>query len=268
MKKKLTSKIKKSVLLSSLFSGFALTLISYFIIKNAMSDTYPELIGLFFGGIIGSAGLFFLTTAIIFAEKIEINQDTIRIYSLTRKPLEINNTTDIESYLEINTDNGYFVTHELIILTKDAKEYLFTSYFHTNYAKLKRVLTKNKAPNDYAKKIWLYRKERRNALKFLIVSIIIFVFCLAMSITSKHSETTKNQLIEINGTVSNQIKIIRSGKRKTNRSIKIELKEYPNFTFQLGINDLSQIRIKQIINDIRKDKPIKIEILTVQYKKN
>ncbi len=261
---KIESKQKKSTLLILILGGVACMLVCGFLIKNALSDDYLDLIylllGLLFGifGITCFIGLYLADNLIIENRKLKIYAQTGRL----KNEILIDN---IENYIEVEKESRYTKWKDLTIYTKNSN-YTISSYACPNYHQLRKVLTKGKKKNFYAEKIMYYKTHRRYGAGFLIFGTI-FMLVFGNIFMQKDLDIRQNQLIQIQGTVSNNIKIKRSGKRNGDRSIEIILMEYPKFQFKIGGYGFSATKISDLIHNIQKGDQIKIEVLEEQFQK-
>lgn len=263
-KNQIISQFKNSSLLILIIGGIGMLLASYFIIKNSLSDEYVQIVGLVLGGIFGLAGIGCLIL-IFFLENLEFENGRLKIISLTGKLKKEILVSEIESYKEIEKENKHYKWKDLTIFTKDSKHTISSSSY-SNYESLKRKLTKGKKKNSYAEKIWHYKMSRRFGIGFSIVGFL-FLFLFGKMYFKKDLNISYSQLAKIEGTIVNEIEVVKSGKRTTTRSIEIELEEYPRFKFRLGENGLNATRVDKLISNVRKGGKVEIEILNDQFQK-
>lgn len=261
----ITSQLKKSYLLVLIIGGIAMLLTSYFLIIGSFSDEYIQIPGLILGGIFGLAG-FWCLLLIFFLERLEYKDGSLRIISLTGNLKKEISLTEIESYKEIEKENTHSSKwKDLTIYTKNSK-HTISSYSHSNYDLLRRALTRGKKKNSYSEKMWHYKINRRYGVCFSIFGIILLSL-LGGIYLEKDLSISKDSLAKIEGTVLKKIEIIKSDKRNRERSIEIELEEYPKFKFLIVDYGFNTTNVSELISNVKKGEKIELEISSDQLQK-
>lgn len=237
---------------------------AYFLISNSLDDEYPKILFLGVGIFFGLIGLASLLIIFLFEKNI-LKDDKLIILSITGREKKIIKLSEIVSYYEIEKEGRSNSWKDLTIFTKDSK-YTISSAIYSNYDEFRKKLTRGKKKNIKARKLLEYRMNRRYGIGFLIVGTIFTLFLGSMFL-NRNNEILPIDLSQIEGTVANEIKVKKSGKRNELLSIPIELKEYPKFKFKTNGYGFRSIKTNQLISNVKKGDRIQVDILTEQYKK-
>ncbi len=263
-KNELRSKMKISNFIIVIPFGIIALVAAYFMVTNSLKDEYPDILSLIFGCLFGLIGVGCLGV-IFFLEKIVLKDNKLIIQSLFGRRKKVINFSEIISYSEIEKEGRNTKWKDLTLFTKDSK-YMISSTLYSNYDDLEKRLTRGKKKNTNAKKRWKNKLNRRYGYGFLIAGII-FTLILGNMFIKRNNEVLPNELSRIEGTISDEILIKKSGKRGENISMPIRLEEFPKFKFEVKGYGVRSTNTSQFISDIKKGDRIQLEILTDQYKK-
>lgn len=263
-KKEISSEIKILNFIIIIPFGILALVFAYYLITSSLDDEYPKILFLGFGILFGLIGLGCLST-IFFLEKIILKKNKLIILSITGKEKKIIELSEIENYFEIEKESRGTRWKDLTIFTKNSK-YIISSAIYSNYDEFQKRLTRGKKKNIKERKLLEYRMNRRYGIGFLIVGTI-FTLLFGSMFINRNNEILPIDLSQIVGTVSNEVKVKKSGKRNESLSIPIELKEYPKFKFEISGHGFRSTKTTQLISNVKKGDRIQVDILTEQYKK-
>lgn len=261
---KVISESKKSFFWTFIIAGIVMIFSGGFLIRNSVSDEYIQIAGLILGGIIFLIGISCLLL-IFLIENLQIENQILKITSLSGKLKKEISIDAIQSYIEVEKENKYNTYKNLTIFTRDSK-YTISSSIHQNYDSLRRILTKGLKENPFEKEMYDFRLKRRNGMLLLVIGCFLTLI-MVNGYLKKDLEILENQLVKIEGTVALPLEIKKSGKTSSSRSIEIELEEYPQFKFKLGEIGLNSTRLNNLISNVQEGDNIEVKILSDQYQK-
>ncbi len=170
--------------------------------------------------------------------------------------------SEIESWIIQEKESKGSNWKTLILILKNGKELKLTSYLYsrTDFYKIHKQLTSEKTENKQLKQKKEYNYLKKSAWIAFIASGIFII--IAYSFISK-SEVSKEELIEIKGTLKEDINIVKLN--KGGEVLVIKLNEYPDFEFTIGSVTLRHTNFSNLINDYKKDSFIAFKIKTEDY---
>jgi hypothetical protein len=245
-----------------ILGGIGMCAIATYLGVPALQEEYPQLPGLILGGFFGLMGIACIIAALTIP-KFEVYKDRLEVKSIlggTRKTIYRN---EIISWTELAKETKYQNWIELTIFTQQGK-YKISSSTCGNFDGIKNELTKGKH-NDYV-------SEARSVKQFYkYYALATFLFgCLCFwgsyhFYATKDSKLTFDQLTSITSIITTKPEISKSA--KGHRSIQFELKDYPNFEFQLSGVNYSATFVDDFVSNVNLNDTVSLDITTDEYKK-
>lgn len=255
------SEIKKSNIVILLLGGIGCAIISSFLIYSSMKQEYPQIVGLILGILFGTFGLFSIHS-IWRMNKYYCDDKKLvikTIFNTHKKTIYLNNITH---YNEIDKKNKYSKWKDLTIYTPTGKHKISSSII-SKYGQLKARITLGKKRDFHSEKQWVFNNNFKFGVGFILLGLIFTIGMLRIYY-KKDEIIHKSQLSTINATIDNHLKIER---KKSSQRIKITLKEYPSFIFEISGINFKAAFPSQIVSDLSKGDLIELDIMTETYQK-
>lgn len=265
MSKQIKSEVKIQNLLLLMGVVFGGLICGFIMIGRSFDDEYVVLVkfligvGLVVGGIAALMMLLLSKSYMVEDKKLSV----ISFYGKIKEEIPL---SEIKNYAKIERESKHSNWEDLIIFTRESS-YTISSSTYTNYEKLKKKLVKGKSENQYAVKQWHYQNRLKSGLGFFTFGFLYFCFAFNAMVLKKGEMIQSSQLSAVEGTIMDEIEIIKSGKRRTIYSIDIELQEYPKFVFSLGNIQYRSTDVGELISNVHKGDKVSIYILKDQYHK-
>lgn len=255
------AKIKLIYYLFGCIASITLFFFFYVTYYKSYTDSYLK----FNSSIIG---IFFFLLAIIVAyyfsslKNIVFYQKKFEFVSFFGLKRDVYSYSEIESWIIQEKESKGSDWKTLILILKNGKELKLTSYLYSraDFHKIHKQLTSEKTENKQLKQKKEYNYLKKSAWIAFIASGIFII--IAYSFISK-SEVSKEELIEIKGTLKEDINIVKLN--KGGEVLVIKLNEYPDFEFTIGSVTLRHTNFSNLINDYKKDSFIAFKIKTEDY---
>ena len=260
--------------------GIALLCSAYFFIYRAFSETYPQLIDLISGGSFLIFGIlcfykgFRLNT-------LEIYNDSLVIKSFLGYTKRTILFEDINSWSEIEKSDKGSTWTVLTIYTTQGK-YNISSKFYKEFNSIKNYLTDGKFRDTSKEYDWKGRVLIFSKVFGVLAGLLFFSMSYHIYSTS-HTIVYSSNLITLKQVIVSGIAIVNGG--KGSRYLNLELKDYPNFIFQIDGSAYSATSAKEFVTDVNygdtlfldikvdafkmklsKEKPLSLFDKTVNYK--
>ena len=249
-------------LLTLCFGGLTLCSFSYYIISISIKTPYPQIFGLLLGSILGIIGLLCFVK-IYKLDSLIIYSDRIIIKSFFRNTKKVIYLNQITTWIEIEKENKYSKWKELTIFTNQTK-YKLHSGIYNNYSQLKNIITKGVKRNLIIENNWYYKQKTFLALMFSLIGTL-FIFGSFKLYFDKFKEIQKNEIQTINDIITNKVRITKES--LYSRSIKIKLKSYPNFLFEISGNAYRATNSIEYVTNVSIGDSLKIKIMKDEYQK-
>lgn len=259
--KNINSKIKISYIFLLILGFLFFSTISYFLLDNAFSLEYPQLIPLLLGiffSVFAIVSLYALATL----KHYEIKDGKLYIKSITNQTAKFINITDIRDYNEIVKSNKYFSWYDLTLFTR-SENIRISSNLITDYNSLKHYITYGKEQNIDSKYNWEYRNNKKFGIGFVLFSTIVLSVLFYAQFRNDTS-VTNYSFQKIEGRVAKHLKIF--GK-DSEESFKVKLKEFPDFTFEISEMNFYYTNPNELVLNIYKNDLVELEILSSTYNK-
>ncbi len=106
--------------------------------------------------------------------------------------------------------------------------------------------------------------NRKYAILMIVLGMIFILFFGNMWV-NRNQEISKDELISVEGTLSNQLELKR--KKSVGSSMIIQLKEYPNINYKIGRFSTSGLKLMTLQNNVKMGDKIQMDILKDDYSK-
>ncbi len=200
----------------------------YALISEAISSPYPQLLdvsfGIFFGvlGFLSIIGIYHLDSILIYSDCVKVKS----IFGNTKKTIFLD---EITSWTEIEKENKHNRWTELTLYTERTKLKLSSSIYD-NYPELRRTLVRGKRRDFDREKKWSNRNNLYYAIGFAILGGV-FLYLGYDCYATKDKEVIYSDLHTITDVITNKVEIQK--RRKGSSWIRINLKSYPSFNFDI-----------------------------------
>ncbi|POY35000.1 hypothetical protein C3K47_17230 [Solitalea longa] len=213
----------------------------------------------------GFFGLFGLVSigSILWVDNLEIYADKLIVKSILGYIKKTIYFEEIKSWTEIDKKNKYLTWTDLTIYTEETR-YKITSNAYHNYYLIRSYLINGKQRDLEGEKNW----QKRNNLYYSIGSSLIgalLFYGAYNSYLKKDKQLSYNELSKISSVIINQPEITKGS--KGSKSIKIKLKDYPNFDFDINGVAFSSTYVDDYINYVNTGDTLNVYILKDEYLK-
>lgn len=243
-----------------LLGGLGMFLVCYYLISYALKDPYPQIAGIILGCFFGLIGLLCLN-AIYSLESILIYSDHIKFKSIFGNTKKVIYLKDITTWTEIEKESKYSKWTELTIYTERNK-FKLSSSIYNNYPQLKSFLVKGKTRDLQIQNSWF----RLNILYFTIGFIILgcfFIYKAYHIYLNKDNEIKYSELHTITDVITNKAEIQKGS--KGSRLIRIKLKSYPSFSFNIGGNGYLATYSSDYVANVNIGDTLNVDIMKDEY---
>lgn len=243
-----------------LLGGLGFIWLSYYLTSAALSEPYPQIVGIILGGFFGLLG-FLSIIAIYGFDSILIYSDHLKVKSIFGNTKKIIYLNDIVTWTEIDKENKYIQWTDLTLYT-DRTKYKLTSSNYKNYPELKNAIVAGKTRDLQKQNAWFRRNNLYYAFGFTILgglfSYAAYHFFLIRINDLKYSE-----LQTIADVITNRAEI-EVGSRGS-RSIIIKLKSYPLFRFNIVGNGFSATHVSDYVANVKIGDTLNLDIKKDEY---
>lgn len=239
-------------------------ILSSYLIKIALSSDYPQIAGLILGSLFGLFGIVSVLS-IYFIDSLQIDKEKLIVKTLfgnTKKTIKI---SEILSFTEIEKENGQGKWKDLTIYTKNNKLKLSSSMIK-NYVDFRKILIKGKKRDLEIEKLWSIKVNRRFGIGFVIFGVL-FLSVMVKIYLNRNAEISNDQIKTISSQLVEQLKIERTSPKSVSKVIKLKLKDYENFTFELGGHSYSATNTNRLLNDVKIGDNIELDIKLETFEK-
>ena len=243
-----------------LLCGLGMLLLCYYLTSDALKGPYPQIAGIILGGFFGLFG-FLCLIAIYGLDSIFINADLLKVKSIFGSTKKVILLSDITTWTEIEKKTRHTKWKELTIYT-DRTKFKLSSSIYNNYPELKRALVKGKRRDLQIQNNWV----RRNNLYYAIGFTIFGGLCLYATYhfyLIKDKEVKYSELQRIRDVITNNAEIEKG--RKGSRSIRIKLKSYPSFMFDIKGNSYSATYTSDYVTHVKVGDTLNLDIMKDEY---
>jgi hypothetical protein len=246
--------------LTFLLGGLGMLWICYYITSGALRDPYPDIVGVILGGFFGLFGFLCLISIYSF-DSIFIFSDHFKVKSIfgnTKKVIFLN---DITTWTEIEKETKYVKWTDLTIYTEQTK-YKLTSSIYNNYPQLKNALVRGKKRDLHKQNSWFSRNNFYYAIGFTIFGGLSLFVAYHFYLT-KDNEINYSELQTITDVITNKAEIKKGS--KGSRSIRIKLKSYPSFSFDIAGNGYSATYASDYVTNVKIGDTLSLDIIKDEY---
>jgi hypothetical protein len=248
-------------ILLSIILAFGLGGLSYYLINSTMKDEYLQLPNMVFGSLSGLAAITLILSNFLYFE-IAVYKDkilTTTIIGRFKKTIYLDEITSwTETFKKINNTE----TKKLIIKT-NSTQLKISSIYYWNYDELKETILKDKRKFKNNNETTARWNKKLQIYILAILSLICFYGSYNFYL-KKNTDLKREDLTYISDEVTSEIKINRGSKGASN-SIRIKLKSIPDFTFIIGGNSYSAMRVKRYIANVKTGQILTLGIKTKAY---
>lgn len=259
-KPEFTSNKSLFVIIVLLFGGFGFGSLGFFLVKEAFRNTYPEIWTVAFGAFFGLTGLYSLV-ALFLIDNIEIYNNRLELKSIVGKTKKIIYYEEIITWSEIEKENKHQKWKDLTIYTSESS-YKISSSIYTNYSDIRQKLIRGKARDRKFEQSWNKSNNRYWAIGMFLFGALCFWGSFYFY-TNKDNRLDYSSLTSLSGTIISPVKV--SSGSKTNKYIRINIKEYPEFNFDINGVAYAVTDVNSLINNVKKGDKIYVSILTKEY---
>jgi hypothetical protein len=227
----LKAKIKSGTIVILVLIGIGFLSITFYMYTLAMETDYIQIgwaiLSLLFGvfGIFSVLSIFLLNVFVISGDKLIIKS----VFGYIKNEINI---LDIVSFTEIEKESKYDKWKELVIFTQISR-YKISSNLTENFEQFKNAIIQGKQREVHYENLWRKRVNRNLGIGFLTIGLL-FVILFINGIKNSNDRILEKDLTTIESIITNKIEIIRPSKGSP--YIKIELKDFPNFLFNVSNN--------------------------------
>ncbi|MDJ1483855.1 hypothetical protein QNI16_25365 [Cytophagaceae bacterium YF14B1] len=244
----------------ALFLSFAVILI-----KSALSYDSLSYLGLIAGCFFGLVSILLINYVLKF-DILILEEDKLRTKSLLGYPKKVIYLQEITSYIAIDKEDKYFKWQELTIYSNKTEYCISSMLYPKHYATIKEILIKQKVRDQKTEVKYLHGRLKYVEFFCLFFMFTMTLLCMYWSWRSYKDSTTKlsdKELTTISSTLLNKAEIKKHG--RSSSTIEIELKEYPDFLFEIVGSTFSAMAVYDYASTVKTGDTLFLKILTEDY---
>lgn len=243
-----------------LLGGLGMLWVCYYLTSGALKDPYPQISGIILGGFFGLFG-FLCLIAIYSLDSILIYSDHLKVKSIFGNTKKVIYLKDITTWTEIEKETKHTKWTDLTIYT-DRTKFKLSSSIYNNYPQLKSALVKGKTRDLQRQNNWFRRNNLYYAIGFTIFGGL-FLYAAYHFYLTKDSEINYSELHTITDVITNKAEIEKGS--KGSRSIRIKLKSYPTFSFDIAGNGYSATYSSDYVANVKISDTLNLDIMKDEY---
>jgi hypothetical protein len=243
-----------------LLGGLGMLWVCYYLTSGALKDPYPQIAGIILGGFFGLFG-FLCLIAIYSLDSIYIYSDYLKVKSIFGNIKKTIYLDEIITWTEIEKETKYTKWTDLTIYT-DRTKFKLSSSIYNNYQQLKSALVKEKTRDLQRQNNWFRRNNLYYAIGFTILGGL-FLYTAYHFYLTKDNEIKYSELQTITDVITNKAEIEKGS--KGSRSIRIKLKSYPTFSFDIAGNGYSATYASDYVANVKIGDTLNLDIMKDEY---
>ncbi len=240
--------------------GLGMIWVGYYLTSAALEDPYPQIAGIILGVFFGLFG-FLCLIAIYSLDSIFIFSDHLKIKSILGNTKKVIFLNDITTWTEIEKETEYTKWTDLTIYTEQTK-FKISSSIYNNYPQLKNALVRGKTRDLQRQNNWFRRNNLYHAVGFTILGGL-FMYAAYHFYLTKDNEIKYSELQTITDVIINKAEIEKGS--KSSRSIRVELKSYPSFSFGIAGNGYSASHASDYVANVQIGDTLNLDIMKDEY---
>jgi hypothetical protein len=229
--------------------------------RKAFSDTYPDLLSILVAVVFAIFGLLCLRFLLRY-DRLLIADGKMTIRSILGYVKREIYLDEISRWMEVYRKNKYDSWYELTIYTANTR-YKLSSNLYDDYERCRKALVRGKQRDYDAEARWEKRSD--NAVYIIFPLIALFFFVVAYFLGREPEPVKQERLVTVSGKVSEDAQLIKTGRHS--HSIKLQLKNYPGFFFDLSGRAFEVAATDAVIAEIKTGDSVFIDIEREEYDK-
>ncbi|KAA5536740.1 hypothetical protein F0919_03455 [Taibaiella lutea] len=215
------------------------------------------------------ACFFFLAALVIFwgilnFDKIVIENEMLIVYSILGYKKKEIYLPAVQDWIEMPKKDKYSSWFEMTIYGESDK-YSVSSRVYKNYDKLKSEIGRYAFRNRSKEKEIKLRNTRRIGYVLLALGVLILILTGCWAVKKEDPDLTSVDIRLVTDVLDNDPYIIKGSKGA--RSIEIQLKSYPEFTFNISGAAYKAMYAEDYVNTVKRGDSVFIGIKTADYNK-
>jgi hypothetical protein len=256
----LTSETKKGVYFFKWTPGIIAIGFGCFSIYSGLGDVYPQLIPILVGLVVITVGIVLIYTNDTI-DQLEIHKDRVEIKSLFGRMKPTIYKNEILAWTEIEKSNKG-KSWKVLTLYMGEKTYRISSNSYKNYELIKDELVEDKE-RDIELEIQQNKKELKQ-LGFVLLSAGAFLLGIFFyQYSNANKEITPADLTTVEQVVTSPISIQKSS--KGHRSIRLKLKDYPDFKFEIDNTAYKATAADEFVANVQTGDTLFVDIARSEY---
>lgn len=258
----LTSESNKAAYFFKWIMGILMFGAGGFIMYTACSDVYPQLIPLLTGIFLCAIGFILIYTGDKI-DKLEIYKDRVEIKTISGKLKQIIYKNELTAWTE-TTHSSKGRSWQVLTLYAGEKKFRFSSNVYKNYEAVKEQLVHGIDRNSELELALKKKGLKRGALLFLCFGTILLVLFF-YKYSNKNRIVSAADVTQLQQVITSPVEIHKGSKGA--RSIRLGLKDYPDFTFEIGSNTYRATAAEDFVANVKTGDTILVDIMTSEYQK-
>lgn len=236
---------------------------SVVLFRQSFAGKYLELVSLIFC-LFFIGFLIVVFYALLSFNKITIENKTLTVSSLFgRKKKEIYLPL-IHYWIERTKKDKYSTWYELTVFN-DTGKHMISSYLYSNYDEMKSALVNYGYRNVEKEQLIERKKGKRASIILFSIGVALLSLCMFFYFKKPKPDIVSAQLKMISGLLDNEPKVIKGSKGE--RSLELELKNYPEFEFKISGSTFSATYAEDFVNNVKIGDSIFLNIDSAEYGK-
>lgn len=198
-------------------------------------------------------------------DKIVVDNEMLTVYSILGYKKKEIYLPAVQDWTELPKKDKYASWFEMTIYS-DSDKYRISSRLYSNYDKLKSEIGRHAFRNKNKENEIRLANTRRTGYVLLALGILILVITGWLFMRKEDPYLTSADLRVVTDVLDNDPYIIKGSKGAT-RSIEIQLKSYPEFTFNISGATYSATYAEDYVNTVRRGDSVFIGIEAADYNK-
>jgi hypothetical protein len=258
----LRSETKKAAYFSIWILSTLMFAMGCFSMYMGFEDVYPQLMPILAGLLLIGVGI----TLICMndpIDQLEIYKDRIEIKSLFGKTKQPIYRKEITSWTE--TDHrSKGKSWQALTLYLGEKKYSLSSNIYKNYDQIKEELVQGIMRDSELEQTLKKKKFKQAGLLFLSFGIF-FLGLFFYNYSNKSKALSSTDLTRLEQVVTSPIAIHKGSKGK--RSIRLRLKDYPDFKFEIDDNTFRATNAEAFVANVETGDTLFVDVITNDYQK-
>lgn len=243
-----------------LLGGVGMLWVCYYLTSEALKAPYPQIAGIILGVFFGLLG-FLCLIPLYSLDSILIYSDHLKVKSIFGNTKKIIYLKDIITWTEVEKETKYTKWTDLTIYT-DRTKYKLSSSTYKNYPQLKSALVKGKTRDLQRQTSWFRRNNLYYAFGYTIVGGL-FLYASYHFYLTIDNEIKYSKLHTVTDVITNKAEIVKGS--KSSRSIRIKLKSYPSFNFDIAGNGYSATYSLDYVSNVKIGDTLSVDIMKDEY---